>query len=375
MLHNIVTKLEQNEPVSKQEGLFLLHEVDLPALAPLAQLMRFRHNPEQVVTFAIDTNPNYTNICDVRCSFCAFKRKGSDPDAYVDTVDQVMEKIGRAASCGVTTILMQGGLHPTLPLDYYVDLVKTTRERFPQIHPHFYSAPEIQKMSQVSGLPLRDVLQRLKDAGLCSIPGGGAEILSDRVRRKVSPKFPKGKSSDWLEVHREAHKLGYRTTATMMYGHVEEDEDIIEHLDQIRTLQAETSGFTAFIPWSYKREHSTLGKKVKVEAGPNRYLRIIAVARIFLNNFQHVQASWFSEGKKTGQVALHFGADDFGGTILEEDVMQCAGFHNRATADEVVALIHDAGFTAAQRTTLYKIVRYFKPTMSRGGTEGMSCRS
>ena len=369
VLDDIVSKLDRNEPVSKQEGLFLMQEVSLPALASLAQLVRFRHNPEPIVTFAIDTNPNYTNICDVRCAFCAFNRKETDPNAYVNTVDQVMEKIERATSCGVTTILLQGGLHPLLPLDYYVDLVKATTDRFPQVHPHFFSAPEIQRMAQVSDLPLSDVLRKLKDAGLRTLPGGGAEILSDRVRKQISPQFPKAKSADWIEVHRQAHRLGYRTTATMMYGHVEEYEDIIEHLDHIRVLQDETLGFTAFIPWSYKRGNSSLGEVVNTEAGPNHYLRVIAVSRIFLHNFQHIQASWFSEGKKTGQIALHFGADDFGGTILEEDVMQCAGFYNRTTADDIVSLIQEAGFMPAQRTTLYEIVRYFKPTISNSGTE------
>jgi cyclic dehypoxanthinyl futalosine synthase len=372
MLESILSKLESEEPITQPEGLFLLQEVPLPALAPLAQQARFRHNPDSVVTFAMDTNPNYTNICDIHCAFCAFHRKKGDPDAYVDTVDQVMEKVGRAAASGATTILLQGGCHPNLPLEYYIDLVRTTTERFPQVHPHYFSAPEIQWMSQASGLSLGEVLQKLWDAGLRTIPGGGAEILSDRVRQEISPRFPKGKTADWLEVHRQAHKLGCRTTATMMYGHVEADEDILEHLDQIRELQAETGGFTAFIPWSYKRENSPLGERVRSESGPNRYLRVLAVARIFLHNFQHIQASWFSEGKRAGQVALHFGADDFGGTILEEDVMNCAGFHNRATAEEVVAMIHEAGFTPAQRTTLYEIVRYFSPTMSKGGVAEIS---
>ena len=359
MLDNIATKIELDEPITREEGLFLLQQVPLPSLIPLAQALRLRHNPDPVVTFTIDTNPNYTNVCDVRCAFCAFYRKEGSPDAYTHSVDEVMEDIGRAASCGVTTVLLQGGLSQSLPLEYYEDLVRTTHERFPQIHPHYFSAPEIQRMSHISGLSLRDVLDRLKKAGLNTIPGGGAEVLSDRVRKNISPHFPKGKSSDWLEVHREAHLLGYRTTATLMYGHVETNEDIIEHLDQIRSLQNETAGFTAFIPWSFKRQHTALDRKVKEEAGPNRYLRIIALSRIYLHNFQHIQASWFSEGEKTGQIALHFGADDFGGTILEEDVMKCAGFYNRTTLDKVVSVIREAGFTPAQRTTLYEIIRYF----------------
>ncbi|MDY6833872.1 MAG: cyclic dehypoxanthinyl futalosine synthase [Chloroflexota bacterium] len=375
MLDRIAIKVQSREPINRQEGLFLLREVPLPALAPLAQIERYHHNPESVVTFAIDTNPNYTNVCDIRCAFCAFHCEADNPRAYTHTVEEMMAKVEQSVNSGVTTILLQGGLNPNLPLDYYIDLVRTTRQRFPNVHPHYFSAPEIQKMSQVSGLSITKVLGRLKEVGLNTIPGGGAEVLSDRVKQKISPRFPKRNSTDWLDVHREAHRLGYRTTATMMYGHVDNDEDILEHLDQIRALQEETAGFTAFIPWSYKREHNALGKKIKEEAGPNRYLRIIAVARIFLNNFPHIQASWFSEGKKTGQIALYFGGDDFGGTIMEEDVMQCAGFHSRTTVDEVVGLIQQAGFVPAQRTTLYEIIRYFNPTMSNGGTTDITSRS
>jgi cyclic dehypoxanthinyl futalosine synthase len=215
------------------------------------------------------------------------------------------------------------------------------------------------KMTEVSGLSLDEVLARLYEAGLRSIPGGGAEVLSDRVKQHISKVWPKAVTDDWTAVHRAAHRAGIRSTATMMYGHVENDEDVIEHLELVRTLQDETKGFTAFVPWSYKRDQNPLARRVKTEAGPNRYLRVVAVARIYLDNFTHVQASWFSEGKKTGVVALHFGGDDFGGTIFDENVMQEAGFFNRTTVDEIVALIRDAGFVPAQRTTLYEIVREF----------------
>jgi cyclic dehypoxanthinyl futalosine synthase len=257
---------------------------------------------------------------------------------------------------GSSRVIHEG--NDELPLDYYTDLVRETRKRFPDLHPHFYSAPEIKKMEQVSGLSLREVLQALYDAGQRTIPGGGAEILSDRVKPQLTKLFPKATSSDWLDVHREAHKIGMRSTATMMYGHLENDDDIIEHLEVTRQLQDETSGFTAFVPWSYKREHTALAKKVETEAGPNRYLRIIAVSRLYLDNFDHIQASWFSEGKKTGVVALSFGGDDFGGTIFEEEVMRKAGHYNRTTIDEIAGLIRDGGFQPAQRTTLYEIIRY-----------------
>jgi CofH subfamily radical SAM domain protein len=249
-------------------------------------------------------------------------------------------------------------------MDYYEDLVRETRKRYPEILPHFFSAPEIKKMSQVAGLTVNDVLQRLQKAGQETLPGGGSEVLSDRVRRSLSRLWPKGTVEDWVDVHRVAHSLGYRTTATMMYGHVEVPRDIIEHLEHARSLQDEslsegTEGFTAFIPWSYKRGNTPLAKLVKQESGPNAYLRIIALSRIYLDNIIHIQASWFSEGKKTGEVALNFGADDFGGTLFDENVMQEAGFYNRTTTEDVLDMIRDAGFTPAQRTTKYEILRVF----------------
>ncbi len=359
MLDVIRAKVEAGERITSEEGLFLLHSANLLDTAPLAQLVRYRHNPERVVTFVIDTNLNYTNVCDAYCTFCAFYRTEKSPEAYTHSVDNMMEMIGEAASKGVTRVLIQGGLNPNLPLEYYLDLVRETRRRFPKIHPHFFSAPEVMKMVQVSGLPLREVLLELQKAGLETIPGGGSEVLSNRVKRKISRLFPKGRVDDWTAVHREAHLLGYHTTATMMYGHLEEDEDVIEHLEHLRSLQDETGGFIAFIPWSYKAENTALARRVKRLAGPNRYLRILAVSRIYLDNFQHVQASWFSEGKKTGQVALHFGSDDFGGTLFDENVMQEAGFYNRTTVEEVTNIIRDAGFTPAERTSLYEILRYY----------------
>ncbi len=359
MLKTIRGKVRAGEHITPDEGLYLLREANLLDLASLARPVRFRHNPQNVVTFVIDTSLNYTNVCDAHCTFCAFYRPASSPQAYTYSVDEMVEKIRKVAERGATTVILQGGLNPALPLEYYTDLVRATREHVPQVHPHFFSAPEVCKISEVSGLSSREVLARLKEAGQTTLPGGGSEVLSDRVKRKLSRLYPKGKTADWIAVHREAHRLGYRTTATMMYGHVEEDEDIIEHLEHIRALQDETGGFTAFIPWSYKREHTALGRRVKTEAGPNRYLRLIALSRVYLDNFPHIQASWFSEGQKTGQVALHFGADDFGGTLFDESVMLSAGFYNRTTVDEVLALICEAGFVPAQRTTLYEVVDYF----------------
>ena len=359
MLDAIRAKIEEGERIEGEECLYLLRDASLLDLAPLAQTVRYRYNPEPVVTFVVDTNLNYTNVCDAYCTFCAFYRADGSPDAYTHSVDTVMEMIGEAASKGVSRVLLQGGLNPKLPLDYYVDLVRETRRRFPEIHPHFFSAPEIMKMVEVSGLTVAEVLLELQKAGLKTIPGGGSEILSNRVKHKISRLSPKGTVDDWTVVHREAHKLGYRTTATMMYGHLEEDADIIEHLEHVRSLQDETGGFFAFIPWSYKADNTALASRVKKLAGPNRYLRIMAVSRIYLDNVQHVQASWFSEGKKTGQVALHFGGDDFGGTLFDENVMQEAGFYNRTTVEEVTDIIRDAGFSPAQRTSLYEIIERY----------------
>jgi len=359
MLNEIIEKVKCGLRIDKKEGLYLLQTANLLDLSPLAQEVRYRHNPEPTVTFVVDTNLNYTNVCDAYCTFCAFYRTEKDTDAYTYSVNDVMGMIGKAADQGVTTVLMQGGLNSKLPLEYYTSLVSESRRLYPNVYPHFFSAPEIMKISQVSGLSVAGVLEELKKAGLRSIPGGGSEVLSNRVKHKISRLFPKGTVDDWTMVHREAHKLGYRTTATMMYGHLEDDEDIIEHLEHVRSLQDDTEGFTAFIPWSFKKSNTALDKRIGVEAGPNRYLRIIALSRIYLDNFQHIQASWFSEGKKTGQVALHFGGDDFGGTLFDENVMQEAGFYNRTTVDEVKTLIQEAGFIPVQRTTLYEVLNRF----------------
>ena len=359
MIDTIRAKIRNGERIKREEGVYLLRDAPLLDLAPLAMEVRYRHNPQRRVTFVIDTNLNYTNVCDVYCTFCAFYRRKGQEGEYTYTIDQMMEQFGRAERQGVTTILLQGGLNDELPMEYYTELVRETIKRFPHIHPHFFSAPEIMKMKEITGWELSEVFAKLRQAGLKTIPGGGAEILADRVKHKISRLFPKGKTADWIDVHREAHRAGLKSTATMMYGHVETDDDIIEHFDAIRNLQDETGAFTAFIPWSYKREQTALGRKIAVEAGPNRYLRIVAVARLYLDNFPHIQASWFSEGKKTGVVALNFGGDDFGGTIFAETVMQLAGHYNRTTVGEIIELIRDAGFVPAQRTTLYEILREF----------------
>jgi menaquinone biosynthesis protein, SCO4550 family len=357
MQAELYAKIRNGERITQEEGLFLLRNAELLDLADLANEIRFRKNPGAQVTFVIDTNPNYTNICNVDCIFCAFYRHPGEQGEYSYTVDHMIQNFKEAATKGVTTVLLQGGVNPALPFDYYLEMVRRTIAEVPEVYPHFYSTSEILGIAQVSGLTIQEVLQRLWEAGLRSIPGGGAEILSDRVKKKISSK--KGTSEDWLNVMREAHKLGYKTTATMMYGHLETDEDIVAHLESIRRLQDEHQGFTAFVPWSFKPGNTPLEKIIPHYATPTRYLQMIAFSRIYLDNFQHIQASWFSEGKKTGQIALHFGADDFGGTLLEENVHAAANFVNKTNTDECIQLIHESGFTAVQRGTLYEIMRVF----------------
>lgn len=357
-LESLYRKVRNDQRMNPEEGLFLLRNVELLDLGDLANEIRFKKNPNPHVTFVIDTNPNYTNVCNVDCIFCAFYRHPGEEGEYTYSVDHMIQKFKESAARGVTTVLLQGGVNPALPFDYYVDLVRRSVREVPEIHPHFFSTSEIIGMTQVSGLSVTEVLQRLWDAGLRTIPGGGAEILSDRVKKKISSK--KGSSEEWLRVMREAHRIGYRSTATMMYGHIEQDEDIIVHLESLRKLQEETSGFTAFVPWSFKPGNTPLEKIIPHYATSTRYLQIIALSRIYLDNFPHIQASWFSEGKKTGQIALHFGADDFGGTLLEENVHAAANFVNKTSTDECIQLIHESGFAAAQRTTLYEILKVYE---------------
>lgn len=355
MWSGIVHKVQNGERLSREEGVHLLSDAPLLELGTLAQEARARKTDPTRVTYVIDTNPNYTNACTVDCHFCAFYRKPGHVEAYTYDVEGVMKMMAAADSLGATTVLLQGGLNPEIPWDFYTTIVREARARYPHITPHFFSAPEIHQMVEVSGLSIRGVLEALYEAGQRTLPGGGAEILATRVRKRISIK--KGGPEAWLDVHREAHRVGMRSTATMMYGHVETDAELVEHLDHVRALQDETHGFTAFVPWSYKRGNTPMESKVKHVAGASRYLRVLAASRLYLDNVDHIQASWFSEGKKTGQIALHFGADDFGGTLFEENVHLATGHVNKTTVAELETLIRESGFTPAQRTTLYEILR------------------
>jgi cyclic dehypoxanthinyl futalosine synthase len=350
----IESKVRGGERLTTVEGVYLMAEAPLLELGSLAQEVRARKTNPAVVTYVIDTNPNYTNVCTVDCHFCAFYRKPGHAEGYTYDVDGVMQMMEAADKLGATTVLLQGGLNPSIPWSFYTTIVREARARYPHITPHFFSAPEIHQMVEVSGLSIEGVLRELYAAGQRTLPGGGAEILATRVRKRISVK--KGGPEAWLDVHRAAHRVGMRSTATMMYGHVETHAEVLEHLDSIRSLQDETHGFTAFVPWSYKRGNTPMERKVPHIAGASRYLRILAASRLYLDNFDHIQATWFSEGKKTGQIALQFGADDFGGTLFEENVHLATGHLNKTTVSEVETLIREAGFTPAQRTTEYEIL-------------------
>ena len=357
MWSRIEEKVLGGQRLTPEEGVHLLTDAPLLQLGALANEVRMKKTDPRVVTYVIDTNPNYTNYCTVDCHFCAFYRKPGKPaaDGYTHDVEGVMNMMAAAEKLGATTVLLQGGLNPEIPWEFYTTIVREARARYPHITPHFFSAPEIHQMSEVSGLELKGVLQALYDAGQRTLPGGGAEILATRVRKRISIK--KGGPDAWLDVHRAAHQVGMRSTATMMYGHVETPAEIVEHFDHIRALQDETHGFTAFVPWSYKRGNTPMESKVPHIAGASMYFRVLAASRLYLDNFDHIQATWFSEGKKTGQISLHFGADDFGGTLFEENVHLATGHLNKTTIAEVETLIRESGFTPAQRDTEYHILK------------------
>lgn len=348
------------ERIDRKTALELLKSADLLELGERADTLRAKMHPVGRVTFVVDRNINYTNVCLNQCTFCAFYRAPESPEAYVLSKGEIFKKIEETIEQGGTQILIQGGLHPDLGMEYYVSLLRAIKERF-SITVHGFSPPEIFYLANKHGLTLKEALTVLKQAGLDSIPGGGAEILSDRVREIVSPK--KIRSSLWLKVMEEAHGIGMRTTATMMFGSVEGPADIIEHLDALRSLQDRTGGFTAFIPWTFQPGNTELLKTAQFEgrtgATAVEYLRVLALSRIYLDNIRNIQASWVTQGLKLAQVALRFGANDFGSTMLEENVVRAAGVSYRVSREDIVQAIQSAGFTAAQRDTYYSIVQYF----------------
>jgi cyclic dehypoxanthinyl futalosine synthase len=336
----------------RQEALDLFRGDDLIGLGMAADQVRQRLHPENVVTYQIDRNINYTNVCTEYCSFCAFYRPPGHAEGYLLPLETIYTKIDETLALGGTGILMQGGLHPDLKIDYYENLLRAIKQRYPQLHLHCFSAPEILNIAELSGLSLRDTFRRLMEAGLDSMPGAGAEILDDEVRHRVSRL--KCNTAEWIGCHKTAHQLGLRTTATMMFGCGETLEHRVNHLETIRQMQEETAGFTAFIPWVYQPENTPLGRVIKEPATAVDYLKTLAICRLYLDNIDNVQASWLTPGIKVCQVALRFGANDVGSIIIEENVVSAAGCHNRTTEAELRRIIRDAGFIPAQRDHLYR---------------------
>ena len=337
--------------MTRSEAIDLFHSDDLIGLGMAADQVRRKLHPDGVVSYIIDRNINYTNFCTEYCSFCAFYRPMGHAEGYVHPKEVIFEKIQETIDLGGTGILMQGGLHPDLKIEWYEDLLRSIKRRF-NIWCHCFSAPEIMNIAKVSGLPLYDTLARLKDAGLDSLPGGGAEILDDEVRRRISRL--KSSVQDWIDVHRTCHALGLRTTATMMFGTGETIEQRMNHFDIVRRIQEETGGFTAFIPWSFQREYTSLGRFVKEEATAVEYLKVLALSRLYLENILNIQSSWVTPGLKTCQLGLRFGGNDVGSIMIEENVVSAAGTHHRATEEQLRRLIRDAGFIPKQRDTLYR---------------------
>jgi cyclic dehypoxanthinyl futalosine synthase len=354
MLNTIAEKLESTTPLDRTEALWLLTEADLLALCRLADDLRRQRHPARRVSFVVDRNVNYTNVCITQCRFCAFYRDRSHPDAYVLSYEDIFSKIEELVERGGTQLLMQGGLHPDLKIDWFVELFRQLRHRFPAVQVHSLSPAEVVHIAESSNISMPECLGRLHLAGLQSLPGGGAEILVDSVRQEISPN--KIGWQEWAGVMREAHRLGMPTTATMMFGAGEQPEDIVEHLFRVRELQSEKNGFTAFIPWSYQPGNTALGGE---QASGVEYLKVIALSRVILDNVPNIQASWVTQGARMAQVALYFGANDLGGTMLEENVVAAAGVDFRMSQAEIVELARSAGFQPVRRTTTYEILEEY----------------
>jgi cyclic dehypoxanthinyl futalosine synthase len=353
----VLDKALEGERISDEDALTLLRSRDLVPVGRVADELRNRKIDKRRVTFIVDRNVNYTNVCYTDCDFCAFyRRPGDTREGYLLPKTVIFKKIEETLALGGTALLMQGGHHPDLGVEYYEDLFSSIKARYP-IHLHALSPSEIQHAARRSKLSIQEALTRLRDAGLDSVPGGGAEILVDRVRKIISPK--KTTSGEWLGIMREAQRLGMSTTATMMYGHVETLEERVEHMRRIRDLQDELHGFRAFISWTFQRDGNRLGDVVSEDVRPTSfdYLLTQAVSRIYLDNVDHIQSSWVTQGMKVGQVALSFGADDMGSVMIEENVVSAAGTTHRATAEDFVRAIKALGKTAVQRDTLYRDVR------------------
>jgi cyclic dehypoxanthinyl futalosine synthase len=354
----LTEKVFNGERISSDDAIELyrwpLEELGVLANArrDLAKAKSYGGSGREIVTYIVDRNINYTNVCNVYCKFCAFYRTEKDEDHYVLSFEQIDEKLDELSAAGGVQILMQGGHHPKLGFEWYVDLLHHIREKYPHINIHGFSPPEFQHFSETFKMPLREVISKFKEAGLGSIPGGGGEILVDRVRKEISPL--KCDSDQWLEVMQIAHELSLKSSATMMFGHVETIEERIEHLQRIRDQQDRSGGFTAFICWTFQPQHTVL--KVKNPTGVAEYLRTLALSRIFLDNIENVQSSWVTQGPDIGQVALRYGANDFGSVMMEENVVSSAGTTFRLNAGEIESLIRGAGYEPRRRNNWYELL-------------------
>jgi cyclic dehypoxanthinyl futalosine synthase len=352
MVEQIAQKVMDGGRIDAAEALELYRHAPTQLLGRLADTIRFRKHPERIVTYIIDRNVNYTNLCVARCNFCAFYREVGSADGYVLGFDEIFRKIDETIAVGGNQLLLQGGHNPDLPIQWYEDLFRAVKQRYPDFKLHALSPPEILHISRMSKISTREVIRRLIDAGLDSVPGGGAEMLVDRVRKLLNC-YTKATSDEWLDIMGQVHDAGLRTTATMMYGTVETDEERIEHMMRLRDLQDRTGGFTAFITWSYQPEHTEHGG---YEATGVDYLRTLALARIVLDNFDNLQASWVTQGGKVGQLSLAFGANDMGSVMIEENVVRAAGAAYCMDELEIVVNVEDAGFTAMRRNMHYEVL-------------------
>ena len=356
-MHNILKNILSQKRLTKEEALLILKDFPTLEIGQLASIAKKQKGIDKNVGFVVDTNPNYTNICDTECLFCAFWRKKSQNDAYVLSLDKILEIVRTSYHNGATTVLLQGGHNPSIKLDYYCELIKRVVDEVPGIHLHAFSAPEIHSISKYSKISTSELLKLFWANGLRTIPGGGAEVLSNRVRKKISPL--KISADEWMRITREAHLVGFKTTATLMFGHAEEDEDIIEHLSRVRDLQDETNNFLSFIPWTFKPENTFMEKKISKEIGGDRYLRVLGLSRIFLDNFSHIQGSWFTQGFKVGGLSLHYGANDVGGTLMQENVLKSANNPYKAGVEDIVHFIKSEGFIPIQRNTFYEKIKVY----------------
>jgi cyclic dehypoxanthinyl futalosine synthase len=349
----ILDKVLDGGRMTAEDCTALLESYDIAKIGAAADEIRRRKNDAEIVTYIIDRNINYTNVCNVVCTFCAFYRRPGKPETYVHSIEEIEKRIDETIDLGGTGVLMQGGLHPDFNIEWYENLLRTLHAKYPTFQLHCFSPPEIHNISLISKLDYETIMQRLKNAGLNSLPGGGGEILDDEVRKRVSTKC---NTQEWLDVMRAVHKVGLKSTATMMFGIGDNVKHRVNHLQRIRDVQDETGSFTAFIPWTFQRENTALGRKITEEPTGIDYLKMVSVSRLFLDNVQHIQSSWLTQGLRLGQTALRFGADDMGSIMIEENVVSAAGAHTEANEKELRYQISEAGFKPQQRDILYRYI-------------------